>query len=84
MKLFLLAVWTVIIAEIACGVRSAALTALYHHPLTIFAGTMLGTAVVMVIAVLLGDRLNLSTFWLRLGGGAFFIAYGAALLLGKV
>lgn len=84
MKLFLLAVWTVIIAEIACGVRSAALTALYHHPLTIFTGTMVGTAVVMVLAVFLGDRLHISTFWLRAGGGTFFVTYGLLLMKGKV
>jgi len=84
MRLFLLAVGTVVFAEIACGVRSAALTALYHHPLTIFAGTMLGTAIVMVVAVLLGDRLNLSTFWLRWGGGLFFIIYGLLLMAGRV
>jgi len=83
-RLFLLAVWTVLLAEIACGIRSAVLTALYHHPLTIFMGTMVGTAVVMIFAVLLGDRLSASAGWVRLVGGFFFIVYGFLVMKGKV
>jgi len=84
MRLFLLAVWTVILAEIACGVRSAVLTAVYHHPLTIWLGTMAGTAVVMTLAVLLGNSFNYNPPWLRVGGGSFFILYGILLMKGMV
>ena len=72
------------LAEIACGIRTGVLTAIYHHPMIIFLGTMVGTAIVMTLAVALGNSLNISNFWLKLFGGVFFIFYGIFLILGKV
>jgi len=81
MKLFLFAIWLVILAELPCGLRSLTLSALYHHPWIIFAGSMIGTLIVMVIAIFLGDHLRINPSLISTIGGSFFIIYGILLML---
>ena len=68
----------VIVAEIGCLARTALLTMRYGRPWVVFAGTMVGTAVTMAIAVIAGDLFHqrIPEPVLRWVSGAFFIALG--------
>jgi putative Ca2+/H+ antiporter (TMEM165/GDT1 family) len=85
LSVFLGSIIAVMIAELPCVVRTAAITAKVGYPVAVFLGTMVGTAVVMALSVWCGDwiRQYVSERTLQAVAGAVFIVLGLLMLLGK-
>lgn len=85
-RIFLLSALTVMLAEIACGVRTAALEAKTGHPWVVFTGTLVGTAAIMIVAVFCGEwlRSHVSELTLRYVAGATLAVIGVLICFGKI
>jgi putative Ca2+/H+ antiporter (TMEM165/GDT1 family) len=85
-SIFWSAVAVVVFAELGCLARTSLLAARYGRPWVIFAGTMVGTAIVMAIGIAAGQMVHLrlpesATRWLT---GLFFLLFGALVLSGRL
>lgn len=76
----------VIFAEIGCLARTSVLVARYGQPWVVFAGTLVGTAIIMAVGVLAGEAVRrlLPDAALRWVAGGFFVLFGLLVLLGKL
>jgi putative Ca2+/H+ antiporter (TMEM165/GDT1 family) len=85
-SVFLSAAAVVVFAELGCLARTSALAMKYGQPWWVFAGTMVGTALTMSLAVFIGHQAHnwLSEATLRWITGGFFVVFGVAVLLGKL
>jgi putative Ca2+/H+ antiporter (TMEM165/GDT1 family) len=85
-SIFWSAVAVVVFAELGCLARTSLLAARYGQPWVIFAGTMVGTAVVMAVGIYAGQLIHqhipeTATRWLT---GLFFLVFGTLVLTGRL
>lgn len=84
-SVFLSAAAVVVFAELGCLARTSALAMKYGQPWWVFAGTMVGTALTMSLAVFIGHQIHhwVTETQVRWITGGFFVVFGVAVLLGK-
>ncbi|MBI3911105.1 MAG: TMEM165/GDT1 family protein [Armatimonadetes bacterium] len=84
--IFWSAALVVIFAELGCLARTSVLVMRYGRPWVVFAGTLVGTAIIMGTGILAGELLRryLPEPLLRWAAGLFFLALGLLVLIGKL
>jgi putative Ca2+/H+ antiporter (TMEM165/GDT1 family) len=86
LSVFLSAAAVVVFAELGCLARTSALAMKYGKPWWVFAGTMVGTALTMGLAVWIGHMAHhwINETHLRWITGGFFVVFGLGVLFGKL